>query len=376
MTNNVSEEILPPPECGYYLNSIYFYLTQGCNLRCRHCWIAPEFQGTKNLTSKFIPFDLIKKIIEQGKALGLSSVKLTGGEPLIHPEIKEILTYLAKEKIRLILETNGVLCSKEIASLIKKCYAPTVSVSIDSPDADTHEWVRGVKGSYKKAVAGLKNLVSEHIDCQIIMSLMKKNVDHIESMVQLAEDLGVMLIKFNLITPTARGKKMHEKGETLTIKELIETGRWIDCDLSKRTEVELSYSHPMAFRPLSQIYGDAPLGLCGIKGIIGVLGSGKYALCGIGETVDEMVFGDAETDSLEEVWNSNSVLNKIRTSLPENLEGVCSDCLNKQICLGSCIASNYYQTQNLFAPFWFCDEAFKAGLFPQSRINPNSDKQK
>lgn len=363
---------IPVPACGYYLNTIYFYLTQGCNLRCRHCWIEPEFQGKNAPASAYISLDLFKKIIEQGKPLGLSGVKLTGGEPLLHPEISDILNYLRTEDQRLNIESNGVLCTKEIVNQVKQCKTPMISVSLDSPEPKIHEWVRGVKGSFNDALNGLKNIISAGISTQIIMSLMKKNVSQIEAMVHLAEELGVGSIKFNLVNPTARGKEMHDRGETLTIQELIQTGAWIENKLSKKTEVSLYYSHPLAFRPLSKIYGDSGVGLCSIKGIIGVLGTGKYALCGIGETVEEMIFGDAEKDALADIWNNSPILNDIRSGLPAKLTGICGDCVNNQTCLGSCVASNYYQSHDLFAPFWFCDVAYKKGFFPSSRIKPGS----
>ena len=66
------------------LNQIYFYLTKGCNLRCRHCWIAPKYQGDGQ-SHPALDVDLFKSIVAQAKPLGLGGVKLTGGEPLIHP---------------------------------------------------------------------------------------------------------------------------------------------------------------------------------------------------------------------------------------------------------------------------------------------------
>ena len=105
---------------------------------------------------------------------------------------------------------------------------------------------------------------------------------------------------------------------------------------------------------------------------IGVLGSGKYALCGIGETVPELVFGHAEKDKLADIWNDNKVLNEIRKGLPLKLKGICGECLMKDQCLGSCVAINYYRHKDLFAPQWYCEEAQKAGLFPKSRIHPGS----
>ena len=77
----------------YSLNQIYFYMTEGCNLRCRHCWISPEYQ-TQDGSSNSLDFTLFQSIIEQAKPLGLSEVKLTGGEPLLHPQIKEILQWI------------------------------------------------------------------------------------------------------------------------------------------------------------------------------------------------------------------------------------------------------------------------------------------
>ena len=105
---------------------------------------------------------------------------------------------------------------------------------------------------------------------------------------------------------------------------------------------------------------------------MGVLGNGKYALCGIGETVPDLVFGDVAKDKLVDIWNNNKILDKIRKGLPKDLNGICEDCIQKNMCLGSCIAMNYYRANDLFAPYWYCDEAHKKHLFPASRIKPGS----
>lgn len=362
------------PKCGYYLGTIYFYLTEGCNLRCRHCWINPKFQ-TKKTEWPAIDFELFKDIIAQGKKLGLSSVKLTGGEPFIHPKIHEILDHIAKENLGLTIETNGVECTPKIVKGMKKSKRPFISVSIDGADPETHEWVRGVKGSFNAAIKGIRNLVSEGIHPQVIMSIMRYNKDQMEAVVRLAEKEKCESVKFNLVTPTARGEKMHDMGETLSIEELIQLGDWVEKKLSASTKLRIVYSHPPAFRPLGKMFAQ-PEGRCGIFSIVGVLGSGKYALCGIGETVPDMVFGHAAKDKLADIWNNNPLLNKIRKGLPLKLKGICRDCLLKRRCLGSCIAMNYYRHQDLFAPFWYCEEAYKAGLFPLTRLKPGCELER
>jgi len=357
-------------EREFPLNQIYFYLTEGCNLRCRHCWIQPKHQSDDR-SYPMLEVDLFRSIIQQAKPLGLSSVKLTGGEPLLHPDIYEILDVIHSEELRLTVETNGVLCTLGLAKKMKATSEnPFVSVSIDGADPETHEWVRGVEGCFDKALNGIRNLVNAGFRPQIIMSVMKRNKDQIEPFVRMAEALGAGSVKFNLIQPTARGEKMHEAGETLTIHELVELGEWVENSLSASTDLRLVYSHPAAFRSLSSMFGGdgSGCGVCGIFGILGVLGDGSYALCGIGETVPEMVFGHARKDSLADVWNNTLILNEIREGLPKRLSGICGDCVMKGICLGSCIAQNYYRSKDLWAPFWYCEEAKKANIFPETRV--------
>jgi len=351
------------------LNSIYFYLTEGCNLRCRHCWIAPEFtsSGTSCSTLPLATFD---SIIAEAKPLGLTTVKLTGGEPLLHPQIGEILDHVRASGLRLLVETNGVLCTPELARQMAACKGAFVSVSLDGVDAPTHEWMRRVEGCFGEAVQGIRNLVAAGFRPQVIMTLTRKNVGQMEAMVRLAGDLGVGSVKFNVLQPHARGRNLAGSGETLTMDELVKLGRWVETDLSAHTKVSLHFGYPPAFHPLKAMFGSGSpgCGVCGILGIIGVLSDGSYAMCGIGTTVPELIFGQATKDRLADVWLKNPIINELREGMPERLEGVCSDCSMKTICKGSCIAQNYTTSRNLWAPFWFCAEARKQGLFPETRV--------
>jgi SynChlorMet cassette radical SAM/SPASM protein ScmF len=363
---------MKPGQRAHSLRQIYFYLTEGCNLKCRHCWIAPKYQQPGRSYPALDP-DLFRSIIEQAKPLGLSGVKLTGGEPLLHPRIREVLEVVRSEELRLTVETNGILCTPKLAEEMRATSENTfVSVSIDGVDAKTYEWVRGVDGSFDAALEGVRNLVNAGFRPQIIMCVMRRNKEQMEPIVRLAERLGAGSVKFNLVQSTARGEKMHAAMETLSIEELVELGSWVENSLSGFTDIRLLYSHPMAFRPLGKMFGDKGdgCGVCGILGILGVLADGSYALCGIGETVPELVFGHATEDRLEDVWKEAPVLKDLREGFPRKLEGICADCLMKGRCLGSCVAQNYYSSKNLWAPYWYCEEARKAGLFPPTRLRP------
>lgn len=360
----------------YPLNQIYFYLTEGCNLRCRHCWIAPKYQSEANQYAA-LDLDMFKSIIEQAKPLGLTGVKLTGGEPLLHPEINEILEHIRTENLDLTVETNGVLCTPELARKMAACSDPFVSVSLDGADAETHEKIRGVDGCFEAALRGIGNLVEVGLRPQVIMTIMRHNKDQMEQMVRVAEDLGAGSVKFNILQPTARGERMHHTGEALDIQELVDLGKWVENTLSAATGLNLYYDHPIAFRPLGKMFGQNGdgCGVCGILGILGVLANGSYALCGIGETILDFVFGQAVTDPLGKVWNSTPILLELRDGLPQRLEGICAACLVKGICVGSCVAQNYYRSSNVWASHWFCEEAYRQGLFPETRLLPKISRE-
>jgi SynChlorMet cassette radical SAM/SPASM protein ScmF len=351
------------------LNQLYFYLTEGCNLACRHCWLAPKFDAAGDRYAA-LPVSLFESAIAEAKPLGLGGVKLTGGEPLLHPQFTTLLEIVRREKLRLTIETNGTLCTPEIAAEIAKAERPFVSVSMDGAEAETHEWVRGVPGCFEKAAQAARNLAAVGIRPQIIMSLLPRNADQVQAMIHLAEELGAGSVKFNIVQPTARGEKLHEADGTLDIPELIALGRRIELELAPATKLGLYYDYPLAFRPLSRIASGDGCGVCGILGILGVLPTGYYALCGIGEHIPELVFGKVGEGALGAIWRENETLRSIRQGLPKQLEGICARCLMKGACLGSCLAQNYYRSHSLWAPFWFCEEAEELGLFPQTRTYP------
>jgi len=349
------------------LNQYYYYLTAGCSLRCKHCWLAPDYQkdGT---TGGHLDFELFKLSIEEGIPLGLSTVKLTGGEPLLHPDFLPMLAHLKEKNISVTLETNGTLLTPEIAKFMKENSSVYfVSVSMDGAKAETHDRFRGVRGAYEKSVAGIRMLVEQGFHPQIIMSLHEGNVAEIEDLVMLAQAWEAGSVKFNLIQPSGRAEKMQKRGELLDIHRLVELGKWVEGDLQKRVSIQLYYSWSVVFQSIARLlkFGASS---CGIHRILGVLADGSLAMCGMGVSVPELTYGKLGVDLVLYVWRDNAVINQIRRDIPSKLEDPCGKCLFKWQCLGSCIADNYHQTKRLTAPFWFCKQAYDEGLFPVSRL--------
>ncbi len=364
-----------PPEFGKTLpplRTLYMYIAGSCNLACRHCWLAPGFDPQAK-SGKFIPLPLLKKAVNEARPLGLTSVKLTGGEPMLHPDFREIVSFLASEKVPFTMETNGTLMSAETANFLRDSGTMSfVSVSIDGADPATHDALRGVEGSYRLAVQGIRFLVDAGYRPQMICTLHKGNLAQLDEIVELAERLGCGSVKFNHLQDVGRGTEMAETGAIPM--ELI-PGIYREVEKRYRDrKIRVLFDIPIAFRSMHDILKSPP-GMCSVLTILGILSGGEAALCGIGMEIPELIFGHVKNQSLEEIWNGANGLKTLRETLPEGLEGICSNCIHRDMCMGVCIAHNYHESRSMSAAYGFCAEAEALGLFPAGRkkvIKPNT----
>lgn len=351
----------------YSLNTIYIYLTDRCNLKCRHCWITPAYINANRNTSSEVDIKYFKKTIIDAKSIGLNCVKLTGGEPFLKDDILDLVDFLHLHDITIDIETNGTFLNKEIVEKLKENSVNQVSVSLDGASAEQHELIRGVTGCYQKSLNGLSLLTETGIETQIIMSLYGGNTSDIEKLADIASGMGVGSLKINPIMPTGGGKDLFRNEENLSIRELINIDRWIEEELIPKYDMDIYFDIPTGLKSLKSIT-TSQLHECDILNIIGILSNGNISLCGIGQTETDLVMGNIVRDDIRSVWSNHPLLEKLRNDLPKNLEGICDRCIFKFRCLGACRASAYSLTGDLNSPFFLCDEAYKSGLFPESRM--------
>jgi SynChlorMet cassette radical SAM/SPASM protein ScmF len=367
-------DISPRPQAGVGLdlpdgvpplNTLYLYIAGSCNLACRHCWIAPNFVPGGS-GGQFIKLEHVRKVIEQALPLGLHAVKLTGGEPLLHPQIRQIITLAAGAGLDITIETNGTLVDAGLAAFLKASgQVSFISVSLDGATPATHEALRMVPGSFQKTIDGACNLVAVGYRPQIICTLHQGNVQELAQVVALAQDLGCGSVKFNHVQSNGRGKNMA-KNEGLSVPALIELYHYVEEELVPSSKIPIFFDIPFAFKPLRTLL-NGNLSRCGILNILGLLSGGELSMCGIGVTVAELVYGNIECDQLADIWCKAERLKELRKLIPGQLKGVCGNCLHRDFCLGECVASNYNITGSLNESYYFCAQAEQSELFPQSR---------
>lgn len=304
-------------------------------------------------------------MFDDAGALGLRRVKLTGGEPLLHPEFCKILYSLKKKRLSLSLETNGTLIDEEKAKAIKQtgCF---VAISLDGPNGKIHDDLRDVKGAFQKTLRGASFLSREMHGFQVILSLYRKNYQLLPEMIDFVYRIGGTSLKLNVISEFARSSQMAAQGELLSIKETIETYNALNARMDE-FPIKIVFDIPPVFKPLKSIKKDQ-CPTCHIKQVLGLLHDGRAGLCGIGVHVPELNFGNVLNGELRRVWSENKVLRYIRSGLPTKLKGVCGRCIFRNYCLGRCIAHTYFEKGSLLESASFCETAFSQGVFPESRL--------
>jgi SynChlorMet cassette radical SAM/SPASM protein ScmF len=348
----------------YPLASLYLYLTGVCNLRCSHCWIAPGFSSQPQ---DGVPLDILKKTIREAKGLGLRSVKLTGGEPLLYREFEELLAFLRDEELTVWIETNGTLFDRSLIDALGSDNIDQISVSLDAADEKVHEDIRGVKGSYRRTVEGLRLLSKHRLGFQVIMTLQHKNQQEIPALVQLCKELGAASLKINHLLPCGRAKNAFQRKDNLALEELIEYYGMVERRWPRGEGLDIIFDLPVAMRSIEDIT-QRELNECKILNIISILANGDYSICGVGQTAPELRMGSVFSDRITAVWHNHPVLQELRNSLPIKLAAPCCNCLFRHQCLGTCRANAFTLTGDLYAPYFLCRSYYDSGRFPASRL--------
>jgi MoaA/NifB/PqqE/SkfB family radical SAM enzyme len=131
-----------------------------------------------------------KAVLKQIYLSGACGVAFEGGEPLLRRDLVEILAFSRSLPLHTSLITNGTLLESRIDEIAPYING-VVYVSLDGLEK-THDAIRGISGSFKKSVAGI-SAAKQKVPVTINTTVMTENVDEIESLVELAKELGTKI---------------------------------------------------------------------------------------------------------------------------------------------------------------------------------------
>ncbi len=194
-----------------YLPVVVMFLTNRCNLRCRTCGVC-ELERARGHEDE-LTTDQWKMVIDSAtQRLGTSLAAVSGGEPLLRPDLFEIIRHATNRGMAIHLCTNAVLLDDVAIEKLRDSGVATVSISLESPEPFVHDYLRG-DHTFPVVVEAIRRLraLAPNIRVGINYLITARNYKHMCDMVDFAESLGVHQIKFAPIhTNLLHRLKAHE----------------------------------------------------------------------------------------------------------------------------------------------------------------------
>ncbi len=346
---------------------ISWNLTKGCNLLCTHCYLPTN--NTKTTPDKNFPApdeldtDAAYKIIDDIAEINPNIILiLTGGEPLLRRDIFDLSRHASGKGMMVLLGTNACLIDDDAAKRLKDSGVSGIGISLDSMRPDIHDSIRGLKGSWEKAIEGMKACKRNGLEIQIQTTVFKRNYDEIPDVVAFANEMGAKVFNLFFLVCTGRGQDITD----ITSKQYEDALKQI-YKLNKQYEGRMLVSAKCAphyrriayeMDPESALVkyysGGCPAGTNYCR----ITPEGNVTACPYLDTS----CGNLREKSFGEIWRSSSILRELRES---NLKGRCGDCEFESMCKG-CRARAYAATGDQMAEDSWCE--YEPGKYGGKKI--------
>lgn len=307
------------------LKFLFFEMTMDCNERCLHCGSRCGDVRSEEMP-KEVYFDFLDKIKRDFPKLPMLCI--TGGEPLLRPELFEIMTYASSLGFKWGMTSNGTLITKEVAKKLKDAGMNTISISIDGLE-ETHDAFRRTKGGFRKAVEGVRNLLEQDFNAvQVTTVVTKKNIDQLDDLFALMEELDVD--SWRVINLEPIGRALELDGYILDSEGYR---RMFDFIAAKRKEgfpVMYGCTHYLGLDYECEVRDWYFLCNAGIY-VASIMANGDIGACLDIQRRPETIEGNILRDDFTEIWKNG--FRFFRTSLADRNEK-CASCDARSFCEG------------------------------------------
>lgn len=192
------------------LSEISIEILQRCPNRCIYCSSHSNPQATH-----LIPFEIIKNIIDDAKCLGCKTVCLSGGEPFLHPQILDIISYIAKKRLTCYVYTSGIYMKDEVYSSLPNEYIEAIRGMVDkvifNVEADSSALYDQIMGTDVGGFDMMKKSISDCVSSGLVVEThvvpMQVNFKHLKSIFEMCYQLGVS--KVSILRLVLQGRALE-----------------------------------------------------------------------------------------------------------------------------------------------------------------------
>lgn len=199
---------------------VVFNSTKRCNLRCVHCYSRSDCSIDTDELSTAEALSLISDLAD----FGSPALLFSGGEPLLRPDLFELIEEAARFKVRTVISSNGTMITPEIAKRLKGSNLSYAGISIDGLSA-THNRLRGSANAFEQTMRGIRNCQDASLKVGLRFTINKYNAAEISDIFELIAAEGIPRICFYHLVSTGRASEIEDGAlsheETRRVVDLI-----------------------------------------------------------------------------------------------------------------------------------------------------------
>jgi len=185
---------------------VVWNVTRRCNLRCAHCYSQSEDRNYRGELS----FDEGKALIDDLAEFGSPVILFSGGEPLIRPDILDLIRYAAGKGLRAVVSTNGTLITAKLAAQLKEIGLSYVGISLDGLE-EVHDAFRGFRGTFARVMKAIKNCQDVGLKVGLRFTINRRNFQDIAGIFDLVEERKIPRICFYHLVYAGRGTELVDE---------------------------------------------------------------------------------------------------------------------------------------------------------------------
>lgn len=297
--------------------ALYIYLTNNCNLACRHCYMNSGKPKINELQKE----DWFKIILDAVNN-GIKSITFTGGEVLKYDNWFEVVKFSKDKGLTVTILTNGILWDEEKIKKVKN-YIDEVQISLDGTNEELNSIVRG-KGNFNQALENIKIFVKEGVKTVVATTPTLENIKEVEK--------NYLIFAQNLL------KELNSENLYFKISQKLLNGRKVNALIKEQAKEYFKITDKLAneLYPnytvrnfINNMSADNGFKNCGYGGI-SISSDGNFYLCNRIENLQALGNKDEDFESLVKKANFYYEISSVDNVLP------CKFCEIKYICGGGC----------------------------------------
>jgi len=309
-------------------------VTAACNLRCIHCHVASSKPAKDELTT-----DEAKGFIDNlARVDEFRMLVYTGGEPLMRPDLLDLLYHSKKAGLTNVIATNGTLITEEIAFKLRDAGVVGAAVSFDSSQSAIHNYIRKNDYAFDLAMRGIQALKKAGILLQVNVTAMEYNFSSLDELIELADSEGSGIMLMYQLVPVGRGSAIEEA--TLKVNE---NERLLKSLANKQKNVSTiiepvagpqywpylmersGKSNGIWLKLAKQVFHGCAAG----RGFVYIKANGDVWPC----PFVEINAGNVRETPFKRIWREGQVFVNLRNR-EDTLKGKCGECKYRTICGG------------------------------------------